>query len=82
MNSFKNKLQLLPTKLRYFQHMKSELARQGKTTAQLNSARYIQQVQSMSSEFDKHFTDFASVEPENEIISLRNDIQMKSRATT
>lgn len=118
-NAFKSKLQLLSTKLqrqdlRYFQHMNSELDRQGKTTGQLNSARYIEQVQSMSSEFDKRFTDFALVEPvatylcfpfatnidaeniaskigslfqmettalENEILSLQNDIHMKSRAT-
>ena len=95
--------------------MNSELEPQGKTTAQLNNVRYIQQVQSMPSEFDKHFTDFASVEPiatymcfpfatdidvddiaskmgalfqldttavENKILSLQNDIQIKSRATT
>ncbi|XP_067937246.1 general transcription factor II-I repeat domain-containing protein 2A-like [Watersipora subatra] len=119
-NAFKRKLQLISTKLerqdlRYFQHMNSELARQGKTSAELNSAHYIQQVQSISSEFDKRFNDFASVEPvatymcfpfatdidvediafkmgalfqldttalENEIVSLQNDIEMKSRATT
>ena len=35
----------------------------GLTTAQFNSARYIKQVQSLSSEFDKRFVCFASVEP-------------------
>ena len=36
---------------------------QSKITAQFNSARYIKQMQSLSSEFDKRFIDFASVEP-------------------
>ena len=43
--------------------MRSELVLQRKTTAQFNTARYIKQVQSLSSEFDKCFTDFDSVEP-------------------
>jgi len=119
-NAFKHKLQLLSTKLHrhdlhYFKHMSSELVLQRKTTAQFNTARYIKQVQSLSSEFDKHFIDFASVEPiatymcfpfatymdvediaskigslfqlditavENEMLSLQNDIEMKSRAST
>ena len=95
--------------------MYSELVLQRKTTAQFNSANYIKQVQSLSSEFDKRFIDFASVEPiatymcfpfatninvediaskigtlfqlditavENEILSLQNNIEMKSRAST
>ena len=88
---------------------------QSKTTAQFKCARYIKQVQSLTSEFNKRFIDFASVEPiatyicfpfttdidvediasktgaffhlditavENEMLSLQNDIEMKSRAST
>jgi len=95
--------------------MSSELVLQRKTTAQFITARYIKQVQSLSSEFDKLFIDFASVEPiatymcfpfatdidvegiaskigslfqldisavENEMLSLQNDIEMKSSAST
>ncbi|KAJ8346319.1 hypothetical protein AAFF_G00215060 [Aldrovandia affinis] len=93
--------------------MQAELKRQGNDTAQLGSARYEEQVQSTLSEFDRRFTDFASIEPvasylcfpfgsidvddiaskvaslfhlnspavENEIITLQNDIEIKSRAT-
>ena len=121
-NTFKRKLQLLSTKLHrydlhYFKDMNSELVLQRKTTAQFNSARYIKQVQSLLSEFDKCFIDFALVEPidtymclcfpfptdinvediapkigalfqlditavKNEMLSLQNDIEMKSRAST
>ena len=119
-NTFKRKLQLHSTKLHhhdlhYFKHMNSELVLQRKTTAQFNSACYIKQVQSVSSEFDKCFIDFASVEPsatymclpfatdinvediaskigalfqlditavENEMLSLQNDIEIKSKAST
>ncbi|KAJ8362371.1 hypothetical protein AAFF_G00378160 [Aldrovandia affinis] len=119
-NTFNRKLQVLSTKLqrqdlRYFQNMHSELERQGKDTVKLDSARYIEQVQSISSEFDRRYIDFSSLEPvatytrfpfgtdiyvddiaskvgsffhldttavENEILTLQNDIQMKSRATT
>ena len=44
-------------------YMSSKLLLQRKTTAQFNTARYIKKEQSLSSEFDKHFIDFASVEP-------------------
>ena len=118
-NAFKHKLQLLSTKLHhdlhYVKHISSELVLQRKTTAQFNTARYIKQVQSLSSEFDKRFIDFASDEPiatymcfpfgtdtdvediaskigslfqldisavENEMLSLQNDIEMKSSAST
>lgn len=86
----------------------------GKDWAELESARYDEQVQSILSEFDRRFTDFASIEPvvsylcfpfgenidvdcitskvaslfnldscavENEILTLKNDIELKSRAT-
>ena len=67
-NTFKCKLQLLSTKLHchdlhYFKYLNSELVLQRKTTAQFNNARYITQVQSLTSEFDKRFIDFALVEP-------------------
>ena len=67
-NAFKRKLQQLSTKLHlhdlhYFKHMSSELVLQRKTAAQFNTAHCIKQVQSLSSEFDKRFIDFASVEP-------------------
>ena len=119
-NTFKRKLQLLSTKLHrhdlhYFKHMNSELCFREK---QLHSSIvHIKQVQSLSSEFDKCFIDFASVEPidtymylcfpfptninveditskigalfqlditavKNEMLSLQNDIEMKSRAST
>ncbi|KAJ8390542.1 hypothetical protein AAFF_G00103390 [Aldrovandia affinis] len=117
-NTFKSKLQLLSRRLqrsdlRNFPHLQAELKRQCNDTAQLGSARYEEQVQSILSEFDRRFTDFASIEPvasylcfpfgsidvddiaskvaslfhlnslavENEIITLQNDIEIKSRAT-
>lgn len=43
--------------------MDSESEHQGKDTAQLNSAHYIEPVQSIASEFETHFTDFSSLEP-------------------
>ena len=87
---------------------------QRKPTSQFNTARYIKQVQSLSSDFDRRFIDFASVQPiatymcfplatdidvediaskigslfqlditavEEEMVSLQNDIEMKSRAS-
>lgn len=118
-NMFKSKLQLLSSRLqqcdlRNFPHMDTELKRQGKDCAELESARYDDQVQSILTEFDRRFTDFASIEPvvsflsfpfgenidvdcitskvaslfnldsgaiENEILTLNNDIELKSRAT-
>ena len=118
-NAFKRKLQLLSTKLHhhdlhYFKHLSSELVLQRKPTSQFNTARYIKQVQSLSSDFDRRFIDFASVQPiatymcfpfatdidvediaskigslfqlditavEEEMVSLQNDIVMKSRAS-
>ena len=67
-NTFKWKLQLLTRKLQrkdlhFFQHMHSELECQGKDTAQFDSARYVEQVQSVLSEFDISFLEFASLEP-------------------
>ena len=49
--------------LRNFPHMQAELQRQGKGVTQLDSARYEERVQSISSEFERRSTDFASIEP-------------------
>ena len=106
--TLKRKLQLLPTKLQR-QDPKD------KDAAQLDSTFYIEHVQSIALEFERHFTDFASLEPgasymcfpfgtdidvddiaskvgtlllldttavEKEILTLQNDVQMKSRAST
>ena len=67
-NTFKRKLQLLSIKLHcynlhYFKHINIELVLPRKAIAQFNSARNIKQMQSLSTEFDKRFIDFASVEP-------------------
>lgn len=67
-NTFKSKLQLMSSRLRRgnlcnFPHMQAELQRQGKGVTQLDSARYEEHVQSISSEFERRFTDFASIEP-------------------
>ena len=67
-NTFKSKLQLMSSRLqrgnlRNFPHMQAELQRQGKGVTQLDSARYEERVQSISSEFERRFTDFASIEP-------------------
>ena len=43
--------------------MQAELQRQGKGVKQLDNARYEEHVQSISSEFERRFTDFASIEP-------------------
>ncbi|RXN38679.1 general transcription factor II-I repeat domain-containing 2A-like protein [Labeo rohita] len=118
-NTFKSKLQLLSSRLQHcdlrnFPHMQAEIRSQSKDFAQLDSARYEEQVQSILLEFERRFTDFASIEPvasylcfpfgpsidvdsiasrivllfhldnsavENEILTLQNDIEIKSRAT-
>ncbi|XP_049331881.1 zinc finger BED domain-containing protein 5-like [Astyanax mexicanus] len=116
-NAFKTKLRLLLSRLqkcylRNFPHMEAELRHQGKDSVEL--APYEQQIQNILSEFERWFTDFASIEPvaqflcfpfgenvdvdcitskvatlfsldasavENEILTLQNDIEIKSRAT-
>ena len=66
-NAFKRQLLFSTTlqrqDLRYSQHMNSELVHLGKTTLQFNSKHYLQPMYSMSSDFDKRFTDFVSVGP-------------------
>ena len=67
-NKFKSQLQLMSSRLqcgnvRNFPDMQAELQRQGKGVTQLDSACYEDHVQSISSEFERCFTDFASIEP-------------------
>lgn len=67
-NMFKSKLQLMSRRLqrgdlRNFPHMQAELQRQGKDITQLDSACYEEHVQNILSEFERRFTDFASIEP-------------------
>ena len=66
-NAFKTKLRLLLSRLqrcdlRSFPHMEAELRRQGKESVELSDA-YAQQIQSILSEFERRFADFASIEP-------------------
>ncbi|XP_060799461.1 zinc finger BED domain-containing protein 5-like [Neoarius graeffei] len=65
-NTFKTKLRLLVRRLqqcdvRNFPHLEAELRRQGKDSVEL--ARYEQQIQNILLEFERRFTDFASIEP-------------------
>ncbi len=67
-NTFKSRMQLLSNRLqrcdlRNFPHMQAKLQRQGKNSAQLDGAHYEEQVQGILSEFERRFTDFASIEP-------------------
>lgn len=66
--SFKQKLRMLSSQLerhelRNYKNLASELESQGKSHANYDSARYIEQIQSISTEFDRRFTDFAKLEP-------------------
>ena len=65
-NTFKSQLlssRLQRGNLRNFPHMQAELQRQGKAVTQLDSAPYEEHVQSILSEFERRFTDFALIEP-------------------
>uniref|UniRef100_A0A096MF30 HAT C-terminal dimerisation domain-containing protein n=1 Tax=Poecilia formosa TaxID=48698 RepID=A0A096MF30_POEFO len=67
-NAFKRKMQHQPSKLQRhdltnFQNVASELEMKGKTSEQLDSARYTEQIENCLSEFDSHFQDFALLEP-------------------
>ena len=67
-NAFKRKLQHVSSKLQRhdlgnFQNLASELETQRKACAQLDSARYTEQIGTIVSEFDKRFQDFALLEP-------------------
>lgn len=89
-NAFKRKLQLLASKLQHhklgnFQNITSELHKQGKEPAQLDSERYIEQMKKIKSDFDRRFQDFALLEPvatfmcfpfgdEHEVDSLASDL--------
>ena len=46
-----------------FQNFASELEMQQKACAQLDSVRYTEQIDNCLSEFEKHFQDFALLEP-------------------
>lgn len=61
-NTFESRLQLMSSRLQRgnlcnFPHMQADLQRQGKGVKQLDSVRYEEHVQSISSEFEKRFTD-------------------------
>ncbi|CAL9685305.1 unnamed protein product [Knipowitschia caucasica] len=67
-NTFKSKLQLMFRRLQHgdlrnFVYVQAELQRQGKDVSQLDSARYVEHVKNVLSEFERRFTDFASIEP-------------------
>ncbi|XP_051259245.1 general transcription factor II-I repeat domain-containing protein 2-like [Dicentrarchus labrax] len=67
-NVFKRKMQHLGSKLQRhdlanFQNLVSELERQGKACAQLDSGRYTVQIENLLSDFNKRFQDFALLEP-------------------
>ena len=66
-NAFKQRLHLLCSMLQRkdlanFQNA-SELEKQGKVSALLNSARYTEQVNNITSDVEKRFRDFALLEP-------------------
>lgn len=68
-NTFKSKLQLMSRRLQQrdlhtnFPNMHAELQSQGKRLTQLDIDRYMEHVQNVSSEFERRFTDFATLEP-------------------
>ncbi|KAL7402366.1 hypothetical protein ABVT39_013901 [Epinephelus coioides] len=67
-NAFKRKMQHLSSKLHRhdlanFQNLAAELETQEQSCAQLDSARYIKQIDNCLSEFDRRFQDFALLEP-------------------
>ncbi|KAJ4945756.1 hypothetical protein JOQ06_023434, partial [Pogonophryne albipinna] len=67
-NAFKRRLHLLCSKLQRkdlanFQNIASELEKQGTDSALLDSARYTEQVNNITSDFEKRFRDFALLEP-------------------
>ncbi|KAK1895041.1 General transcription factor II-I repeat domain containing protein 2 [Dissostichus eleginoides] len=62
-NAFKRRLHLLCSKLQRkdlanFQNIASELEKQGKDSALLDSARYTEQVNNITSDFENRFRDF------------------------
>ena len=68
-NMYKSKLQLMSSRLQQrdlptnFPHMHAELQRQGKRMTPAQRDRYVEHVKDVSSEFDRRFTDFATLEP-------------------
>ena len=66
--AFKQKLKLVSSQLQKFQlrnfrNMESELNNQGKDCNQFDSARYIEQVTNVASDFDRRFQDILAIEP-------------------
>jgi len=87
-NAFKRKLQHLSSKLQRhdlgnFQNLASELETQRKACAQLDSARYTEQIGTIVSEFDKRFQDFALLEPVATFMCypFREDVEVDSLAS-
>ena len=67
-NAFKRKMQHLSSKLHRhdlanFKNLAAELETQMQSCAQLDSARYIKQIDNYLSEFHRRFQDFALLEP-------------------
>lgn len=68
LNAFKGKLKLLSSKiqrhdLRNFRNLASELNNQGKDLTEIDSACYAEQIDTVLSDFDRRFQDFALLEP-------------------
>ena len=67
-NGFKSRIEMWARRLRRsdlrnFPHMQAEVQRQAGDNAQPDCTRYAEQVESIISEFDRRFTDFAAIEP-------------------
>ncbi|KAM4555068.1 general transcription factor II-I repeat domain-containing protein 2-like [Odontesthes bonariensis] len=73
-NAFKRKLKHLSAKMQRrdfanFHNLKSQLETQGEAGAQLDSARYSQQIDICLAEFDRRFQDFTLLEPVAEFMA-------------
>ena len=66
-----------------FQNLTSELEKQQKACAQLDSARYTEQIDNCLSEFDKHFQDSALLESVATFICypFQEDAEVDSQAS-
>ncbi|XP_060762621.1 general transcription factor II-I repeat domain-containing protein 2A-like [Neoarius graeffei] len=67
-NAFKGKLKLLSSKIQRndlgnFSNLASELNNQGKDSTEFDSACYAEQIDTVLSDFDRRFQDFALLEP-------------------
>ena len=86
-NVFKRKMQHLSSKLQRhdlgnFQNLASELETQQKACAELECARYTEQIDNCLSVFDKRFQDFALLEPVATFMCypFRQDVEVDSLA--